>query len=179
MVYILLGSGFEEAEAVIPCDLLRRAGIETLFAGIGGHVIRGSHGITVQADALLEDIDENQLDMLILPGGMRGVQSISRSEAAASLIRRTWNAGKYVAAICAAPTILAKLGISDGLRATCYPGMEDQMQNADVQPSARAVRDGRLITSRAAGTAFDFSLELIRALKGNEAARKVAEAVAV
>lgn len=172
MVYLILGTGFEESEAIIPCDLLRRAGIETKLAGIGSLEITGGHGVTVHADCKAEETDLTAAEMIVLPGGLGGVASIRGSECVMSAVRTLYASGKFVAAICAAPTLLAQLGITDGRTATCYPGMEQEMGCADMQ-AVNAVTDGNVITGRAAGAAFDFGLELIRALRGEEAAQKV------
>ena len=177
MVTILLGKGFEEAEAVIPCDLLRRAGIAVQLAGIGGLEICGGHGMTLRADLTVEEIDLDALEMLVLPGGMGGVSSTLSCEAALRAIRFAAENGRYVAAICAAPTILAKLGLTDGRRATCYPGMEAEMGGAQMQKGAKAVTDGTLLTGTAAGTAFEFGAALITALRGEAAAQRVLDAV--
>ena len=176
MVYILLGTGFEEVEALTPCDLLRRAGIETALVGVNGIEVAGSHRITVRADLPLDAVDLETLDMVVLPGGLRGVQSLLGCPAALDLVRRAWNAGKFVCAICAAPTILAELGIAEGRETTCYPGMEDRMTGAKPV-DAPVVRSGRLITGRAAGASIPFALELIKALKGREAADQVARQI--
>ena len=172
MVYILLGNGFEEIEAVAPCDLLRRAGVEVRTVGLNGPVIRGSHGIEVRADCSLDEVDFDAMELLMLPGGLRGVQSILACPEALALTRRAWEAGRFVAAICAAPTILAKLGITDGRPAVCYPGKEPEMGSAKMV-SADTVRDGKLITGRAAGAAIDFGLALIEALKSPEEAERI------
>lgn len=176
MVYIILGTGFEEAEAIIPCDLLRRAGVDVKFAGIGALCVTGSHGIPVTADCIVEDTDLTAADMIVLPGGLGGVESIRKSEETLHAVRQMYEKGKYVAAICAAPTVLASLGITDGKRAVCYPGMESEMGSAQML-TCGAVTDGHVITGRAAGTAFDFALELIRVLRGEDAAQKVASGI--
>ena len=176
MVYIVLGNGFEESEAVIPCDLLRRAGVETKFAGIGGTLIKGSNGITVQADCAAEEMLLAQTEMIVLPGGLGGVQSIKNCPSALEAVRALYAGGKYIAAICAAPTILAELGITDGRDATCYPGLEGKMGSAKMH-ACGAVTDGKVITGRAAGKAFDFGLALIKALRGEETAKRVAAEV--
>lgn len=172
MVYILLGKGFEEIEAVSPCDILRRGGVEVQFAGIDGRLITGGNGITVQADCTVEEMDLNKMDMIVLPGGLGGVHSILGSETAMNAVRHAYENGKYVAAICAAPTILAGLGITDGRRAVCYPGMEDQMGSA-VMVDADAVEDGKVLTGRAPGAALEFGYLLLRTLKDAETAEKV------
>ena len=173
MVYIILGKGFEEAEAVVPCDLLRRAGVDVRFAGIGGREIVGGHGITVCADCVAEETDLTAAEMIVLPGGMGGVQAILGSETVLRAVKTVYDNGGYAAAICAGPTVLAKLGITDGKKTTCYPGCEANMGKA--KPCGeKAVIDGRVVTGKAPGTAFDFALALIEVLRGKEAAAKVA-----
>jgi len=172
MVYIILGTGFEDMEAVCPCDILRRGGVEVRFAGIGSTTVTGGNGITIQADCTVEDLDLDAMDMIVLPGGMGGVHSILGSETALNAVRYAYSHEKYVAAICAAPTILAKLGIIDGKQATVYPGMEDQMGSAIMQDS-NAVRDGKVLTGRAPGAAMDFGLLLLETLKNRETADRV------
>lgn len=178
MVYMLLGTGFEETEAVTPIDLLRRAGVTVATVGIGGKVITGSHGIPVTADMELGQMDLTQLDMIVLPGGMKGVASIKGCPEALEAVRFAWENGRFVAAICAAPTILAMLGITEGKRATCYPGCEGQMGSADMV-CVPAVTDGKLITGTSAGCAVPFGLALIAALKGQAAAQAVAEQIVI
>lgn len=172
MVYIILGKGFEEIEAVSPCDILRRGGVEVKFAGIGGKLITGGNGITVQADCTVEEMDLDAMEMVVLPGGLGGVRSIEASGAAMSAVRYAHENGKYVTAICAAPTILAKLGITDGKHAVCYPGMEQEMGTA-LMEDADAVADGKILTGRAPGAALEFGYLLLKTLKGQEIAEKV------
>lgn len=173
MVYIILGEGFEETEAIVPCDLLLRAGVDARFAGIGGREITGGHGITVCADCAAEETDLTKAEMLVLPGGLGGVASIQKSETVKKAVIRVYEDGGYAAAICAGPTVLAGLGITDGKRATCYPGCEAQMGSALIC-EGNAVIDGRVITGRAPGAAFDFGLALVKVLRGEEAAKQVA-----
>lgn len=176
MIYILLGTGFEETEALTPCDLLRRAGLEVALVGVNGREIVGSHKITVRADLPLDAVHPEDLEMLILPGGLRGVQSLLDCSAAMELTKRAWNAGKFVCAICAAPTILAKLGIIGSAPAVCYPGKEPEMGDAEIL-SQGVVRAGKLITARAAGSSVEFALALIEALKGREEAERIAKQI--
>lgn len=177
MVYLLLGEGFEESEAIVPVDLLRRAGVEVRLAALKGKTVQSAHGVTVMADCQLKDVDENHLDMLILPGGLGGVDAILGDQSALGLIQRSGDRGAYIAAICAAPTILAHLGMLDRRGAVCYPGMEDQMLSAVVHKGQAVVADGHLITGEAAGSAFEFGLKLVEALKGAQAAQQVRQAV--
>lgn len=176
MIVILLGEGFEEIEAIAPFDLLKRAGCDVCFAGVGGTEITGSHGIRVTAELTADAVCAKDIEMIVLPGGLRGVQTLSESTAAMSLTRKVWENGGYAAAICAAPTLLAKLGISDGKTATCYPGMEDRMGTAKMKKRS-VVKDGRLITGRAAGSAVEFGLALVSALKGKLTADKIASGI--
>ena len=176
MIVILLGEGFEEIEAIAPYALLKRAGSDVRFAGVGGTEITGSHGVCVTAELSAEALCADDIEMIVLPGGLRGVQSLSESAAAMSLTKRVWENGGYVAAICAAPTLLAGLGISDGKALTCYPGMEDRMGKAKMKKQA-VVKDGRLITGRAAGSAVEFGLALVGAMKGQTTADKIASGI--
>jgi len=178
MVYMLLGTGFEETEAVTPLDLLRRAGVEIATVGLNGQTIRGSHGICIEADMTIGQMDLSDLDMIILPGGLGGVASIRASKEALDAVTFAWENGKYVAAICAGPTILAELGITQGRSATCFPSCAGQMTGAILEEKA-AVRDGNLITGTSAGCAIPFGLELISALKGPEVAETIAKQIVI
>ena len=176
MVYIFLATGFEEIEALTPCDLLRRAGVEVALVGVNGIEIVGSHRITVRADLPLDAVHIDEAEMIVLPGGLRGVQSLLSSNAALGLTKRAWEAGKYVCAICAAPTVLASLGIVGDREAVCYPGKESEMGEAKIV-DAPVVRSGKLITGRAAGASIPFALALIEALKGREEAERIAKQI--
>ena len=178
MVYMLLGTGFEETEAIAPLDLLRRAGVEVATVGINGKVVYGSHGIGIEADLEPGQMDLSRLEMIILPGGMGGVASIKASEAAMDALRFAYGNNKYVAAICAAPTILASLGITDGKQATCYPSCAEQMGSAVMRECA-AVTDGNIITGASAGCAIPFGLALITALKGAQTAETIAKQIVI
>ena len=178
MVYVLLGKGFEETEAIAPVDLLRRANIPVLTVGIGGSVISGSHNIPVVADITIEEMDLTQMDMLVLPGGLGGVASIKASNAAMDAVRFAWENGKFLGAICAGPTILASIGILDGKNATCYPGCEPEMGAANILPLA-TVTDGKIITGTSAGCAISFGLALIAALKGEEEMRRIQDQIVI
>jgi len=177
MVYMLLGTGFEELEVVAPLDLLRRAEVEVLTVGVNGKTVYGAHGIGVEADIVLSEMDLTNLDMIVVPGGLGGVTAIRASQEAMAALQFAWDNGKSVAAICAGPTVLADLGITDGLRATCYPGCEGGMGSAQVDTSAACVRDGRLITAASPGCAVKFGLALVEALKGADTAEAVAQQI--
>ena len=179
MVYLLLGTGFEETEAVAPLDLLRRAGVEVLTVGVTGKTVYGSHNIGIEADITIDQMDLTNLEMIILPGGLGGVASARASQPALDALKFAWENGKFVAAICAGPTVLADLGITDGKDATCYPGCEGGMGNAKLIPDAASVRDGKLITGTSAGCAIPFGLALVEALKGKEAAEAIARQIVI
>ncbi len=178
MVYVLLGNGFEEVEAITPVDYLRRARIAVSTVGIGGKVITGGHGIAVTADLEIGEMDLTELDMIVLPGGLGGVASIKGCPAALDAIRFAWENGKYVAAICAAPTILGEMGLLEGKHATCYPGCEEKLLGA-VYEEAAAVVDGRVITGASAGCAEIFANALIACLKDAPAAQAVREQIVI
>ena len=178
MVYVLLGTGFEETEAIAPIDLLRRAGVDVLTVGIDGKLVYGSHRIGIEADITLEQMDLTNLDMIVLPGGLGGVQTIRKSPAALEAVQFAWENGKFVAAICAGPTVLASLGITDGLQAVCYPGCEEEMGSANMI-TAPCVRSGKVITGTSAGCAIPFGLALVEALKGKEEAQRIAKQIVI
>ena len=179
MVYVLLGTGFEEVEAITPVDLLRRAGVQVLTVGVNGKTVYGGHGIGIEADLELGEMDLTNLEMIVLPGGLGGVASVRASREAMAALQFAWDNGKYVAAICAGPTVLADLGITDGRNATCYPGCESGMGNAKMMENAAAVRDGNLITGTSAGCAVPFGLALIEALKGKNCAEAIAKQIVI
>ncbi len=178
MVYMLLGTGFEETEAIAPLDLLRRAGVEVLTVGVDGKTVYGGHNIGVVADIEIGEMDLTAMEMIIVPGGLGGVASIRASKEAMAALQFAKDNGIFTAAICAGPTVLADLGITDGKNATCYPGCEGGMGNANMI-NAAAVTDGNVITGTSAGCAIPFGLALIQALKGKEAADTVAEQIVI
>jgi 4-methyl-5(b-hydroxyethyl)-thiazole monophosphate biosynthesis len=179
MVYMLLGTGFEETEAIAPLDLLRRANVQVLTVGVNGKTVYGSHGIGIEADITLEQMDLTDLEMIVLPGGLGGVASIRGCQKALEAVKAVYEMDKYVAAICAGPTVLADLGLLTGVQATCYPGQIPNMKDALVVPDAACVTDGKVITGASAGTAVPFALALIEALKGPEAAKVIADQIVI
>lgn len=179
MVYILLGTGFEEAEALVPADVLRRGGIDVALTGLDRRTVTGSHGITVIADEVAADVVLAAGDMVLLPGGP-GVAAIEGCAAAMALIRQAAEDDSlWLAAICAAPTLLARMGLLSGKQAVCYPGMEGHLINAGAaaRMECPAVRDGKLLTGRGPGAAFDFAFALLEALSGPDTAAQVRAAM--
>ena len=179
MVYVLLGTGFEEVEAITPVDLLRRADIPVLTVGVNGKTVYGGHNIGIEADITLAEMDMTEMDMIVLPGGLGGVATARKSKKAMDALKFAWENGKYVAAICAGPTVLADLGITEGRKATCYPSCEEDMGNALVDSAAPCVVDGKLITAASAGCAIPFGLALVAALKGEAVAEIVREQIVI
>lgn len=170
MIYVFFGNGFEEMEALTPVDVLRRCELEVKTVGIGGQVIRGSHGISV-----ITDIDENELklddsvDMIVLPGGMPGTLSLEKSNTVQSAIDYCVKNKIYIAAICAAPSILGHKGLLNGVKATCFPGYESQLTGA-VLSDELVCFDKGIITGKSAGASLKFALKLAEILTSKERA---------
>jgi 4-methyl-5(b-hydroxyethyl)-thiazole monophosphate biosynthesis len=171
-----LADGFEEIEAVSIIDLLRRARIEVTVAGVHGMSATGSHGITMQCDALVEDCDFEGADALVLPGGMPGSRTLRDSEPVRDAVTRFASDGKLVAAICAAPTVLSSCGVLRGRRATSHPAHAYEMDDCSYVEDA-VVEDGNIITSRGAGTSIEFALAVIARLVNKETAREIADRI--
>lgn len=164
---VLLAEGFEEIEAVTVIDLLRRAGVEVRTAALHGRRVTGSHHITLEADGELDDLQAPLFDAIVLPGGMPGADHLQQDARVLSLLRRYAAEDRYVAAICAAPGVLAQAGLLDGRRATSYPGFLGAGSAQGIQlETSPVVVDGRIVTSRGPGTAIDFALSLIELLQG-------------
>jgi protein deglycase len=174
---VLLADGFEEVEAVTPVDYLRRAGVEVKILGVTGKSIAGSHGIKIEADLGSEGFSKD-FDCVVVPGGSRGAANIAASPQAVYLIKRHFDAGKLVAAVCAAPAVVLHeaCGILAGRRFTCYPGLEAKVTGASFSED-RVVVDGNLVTSRAAGTSGEFARAVVAELVGKDAAEELAEKV--
>lgn len=178
-LYIHLAEGFEETEAITIIDVLRRAGLNVISVSVtGNRNVKGSHNIEIKADLLFEDVDYADGEMIILPGGMPGAKNLNEHEGLKRQIVDYQNNGKYLAAICAAPIVLGSLGILKGKRAVCYPGYETYLIGADVQSNPYIV-DGKIITGRGVGAAMQFSLEIVRILKGEESAIHLRKAMLV
>ncbi len=178
MIYMFLADGFEEVEALCPLDILRRAGLEVTTVGVGGKdLIAGAHGILVQADIPDVLYRDSAPDMIILPGGMPGSTNLDESKTVDAALKVAAKKGAYLCAICAAPLVLGKRGYLEGKRAVCYPGFEEYLSGATVSESETVVRDGNVITAKGMGAAFEFGLELVRALKDNETADRIKNSV--
>lgn len=167
-VLLVLTDGFEEIEALATVDILRRGGVDLQTVSLTEKLtVTGGHDVTVTADCLFEQADFSAAKMLIIPGGTTAFNEHAGLKAQ---VQAFVAADKHLAAICAAPMVLGGLGILDGKKATCYPGFEQYLSNAEVQDGAAVVVDGRIITGRGPGLAMDFALQILATLKG-EASR--------
>lgn len=177
MVYLFLAQGFEEMEAIVPLDILRRGGVDVKTVGIGGKMITGARGITVNAD--LADVDVNpgpDLECIILPGGNIGTLNLSKSQKVESFIDYALLNGRLVAAICAAPTILGDAGRLSGRSATCYPGLEKRLSGANYL-ELPVVSDGNIITAWGPGASAEFGFSILDYLKGPGVAKEVGDSM--
>lgn len=175
-VRMLFETGYEEVEALTVVDLLRRAKVDCLMvAADDQNTVTGSHGITVKMDEKISELADDA-DMIVLPGGMPGVTNLIANEKVRNLVCGQYEARRYVAAICAAPTAFGAFGILKDKKATCYPGMEAGLHCAEVLYDS-VVTDGKVITSRGMGTAIDFGLKLVEILTDQDTSEKLAAAI--
>ena len=176
MVYILLADGFEEIEALAVADILRRASVDVQLVSVSGNkAVCGAHNISVNTDIAVSDVKAD-FDMVILPGGYPGYVNLQNSVAVKNIVELALKNEKYIAAICAAPSILGAWGILKGKKAVCYPSFEEKLIDAQVGYDDVAC-DGRIITSRGAGTAHKFAFKLLELLKDKNCADEIAKAM--
>ncbi len=165
MIYVFLAEGFEEIEALATVDVLRRAELPVQTVGVGGEWIRGSHGMRIEADIREDGMDLTKAQAVVLPGGMPGTRNLEASAAVQGALDYMAEHDRYIAAICAAPSIPGHRGMLAGKRATCFPGFEKDCTGATLLDEP-AVADGRIITGKGAGAAIDFALTIVEQLKG-------------
>ncbi len=177
-VLVPIAQGCEELEAVTIIDLLRRGEAEVTVAGLDAEPVTASRGVRLIPDMTLDEALQREYDMVALPGGAKGAENLANDIRITDLLKQMAADGKYVAAICAGPTVLAKAGLLAGKKATSYPAMLDQLKAANAQcVEEPVVQDGRIITSRGPGTAMDFALALVEILQGRETRDKVEKAL--
>ena len=176
MVYLFLADGFEEVEAICPYDVLKRAGVDIKSVSINEtNIVTGR--IRIVADMTLDEIDYSiEPEMVILPGGGKGTENLNANEIVKNIVSAAYKRGAFVAAICAAPSILGRLGILNGKEAICYPGFEKYLTGAKISDE-KVVQDGNVITAKGMGVSLQFGLKLIEILKGIETANKIKESV--
>lgn len=174
MVVILFAPGFEETEALTPADILRRAGVSVVLAGVGGKKITGSHGITVEMDREISELEPAEAEAVVLPGGLPGTTNLEASEAVQRLVDSCVERGKLVAAICAAPSILAHKGLLNGREATAFPKFQKDLTDGGAELSESYVcQDGQFVTARGMGVATQFGLKLAEILVSKEKAKEI------
>lgn len=175
-VLVPVAEGFEEIEAVTIIDVLRRAGMEVTVAGLRRGEIKGAHDIKISPDALLDAVKDKDFDMIVLPGGMPGVDHLRKDARVISLLKKMKETNKPIGAICAAPLVLRDAGLTSGLKFTCYPGFDSQIPGGKFE-KGRVVTDGNIITSKGPGTALEFALKIVEMLEGKAKADSLSEAV--
>ena len=176
MIYMFLADGFEEIEALCPLDLFRRAELPVTTVGVGKKQITGAHKITVTADITDDEFSCDDLEMIFLPGGMPGTLGLAASKTVMNALKYASDNEKYIAAICAAPSILGDEGLLQGKQAVCYPGFEDRLVGATI-PAQKVIVDGRIITAMGMGAALEMGIEIIKLLRGEEFAHELAHTV--
>ena len=177
MIYMFIAEGFEEIEALCPLDIMRRAGLDITTVGIGSKEITGAHGITVKTDICSCKYDpDNEFDMIFLPGGMPGTLNLADSDAVSKAIENAIKNDKYIAAICAAPSILGDKGLLEGKEAICYPGFESRLAGAIISNN-RVVLDEKILTAAGMGVATEMGLKIVEIFRGEETANTLRRAI--
>ena len=176
-VFIFLADGFEEIEAIAPIDILRRAELDVVTISISdSKTVTGAHGIKVEADQLFTETTFGENDYYVLPGGYDGMLNLSAHQGVNELLKKQHSEGKKLAAICASPSVLGKLGILEGKEAICYPGFEGKLTGATISKKS-VVEDGNVITGKGPGVAVQFALKIVESLKGKETASQVSDSL--
>lgn len=174
MFYVFLADGFEETEALAALDVMRRAKLDVATVGVTGEFVTSSHKVTVKADITPEQISLDNIEGVILPGGMPGTLNLEKSDCVIDCVKYCYKNGKIVAAICAAPSILGHLGMLSGRKATCFPGFETELNCAEYT-AAHTEIDGKIITAKGAGCAVEFGHAIVSAALSKEDADRVIE----
>ncbi len=175
-VLIPLAPGFEEVEALTPADILRRAGAEVTLAGTVEGMITGRNLIRVLPDTVMDRVSAKDYDMIILPGGALGTENLKKDARVKKAVEELMEMGRFVTAICAAPTVLSLIGVTEGRTITSHPSVRDQLKAREISDE-RVVVDGKIITSQGPGTAMEFAFALVEALFGRAKAVEVNKGV--
>lgn len=176
MIYVFLANGFEEIEALAPVDILRRAELEVKTVGVGGKTITGSHGITVTADIEEKDVTTDDMELMILPGGMPGTLNLEKSPIVTTCAEYCAKNDIYLAAICAAPSVLGHLGLLNGKETICFPGFEGELKGATISEKPVCV-DGKIVTAKGMGVAVQFGLTLAGLMVGKDVEKKIHDGI--
>lgn len=168
MIYVLMVDGFEEIEAIEPIDIMRRSGLNVVTVGVKNQTVKGAHNITIKTDIVIDDINEEDMELLMLPGGP-GHEELDKDEKVHKLIDYAYKEDLYIAAICASPSIIGKKGLLREKKATCFPGFEQCLIGAKVVGD-KVVVDGKIITGKGAGAAAEFGFEIVKLLQNKTAA---------
>jgi len=175
-ILVPLANGFEETEAIAIIDVCRRGDIEVIVAGVDGSTIMGAHDISINTDCLIEEVNVNNLDMVVLPGGWGGTQILAENTTVQSILKQMKQSDKYIGAICAAPYALDAANVlSDNY--TCYPSIENKIRLDGYDKNSGTVIDGKIITSQAVGTAVCFALEIVKTLQGNDKYQQIKQEI--
>jgi 4-methyl-5(b-hydroxyethyl)-thiazole monophosphate biosynthesis len=166
-VCVPLAEGFEDIEAVTLIDVMRRGGIEVIVAGVGGSVITSAHDLRIETDTTIDKVSADELDLVVLPGGLPGATNLAKSKEVKSLLREMDEKGKYVGAICAAPIALKEAGVLKE-KYTAYPGWEENIQKKGYVSDKKVVEDKNVLTSKGPATAMCFGLEIVKKFVGVE-----------
>lgn len=169
---VYFAQGYEEVEAIAAVDVLKRADFEVIMVGVDGMVVQSTRGIKINMDLDIEQVDYEDVDVIVLPGGLPGVDNLEKNEKVKESIKLFKNQGKLIGAICAAPSLLGKLGVLQGVKATCYPGFEKYLEGAEYCDRTVVV-DKQIITAKGAGVSLEFAFSIVQALKGKEFADKL------
>ena len=176
-VYVFLADGFEEAEALIPTDMLLRGGVDVKLTSVGTSLaVRGAHNVTVNADIMLSDVDISKAEAIILPGGSGGTALLAKNQKVIFMINEAAARGIYIGAICAAPSILGSMGLLDGRRAACYPSFQKYLLNSNITGN-EVECDDIFITAKAAGSSFEFAFKLVELICGMEMCTKIKQEI--
>ncbi len=176
-VLILLAEGFQEPEAVTVVDLLRRAEIQIVTAGLNEGPVRSARGLRILPDTSLDDVDAGRFDMVVLPGGQPGTDNLAADTRVRKIIQDMHEGGKYTAAICAAPYVLSEAGVLGEKRATSYPTFQEKLKAHEIMKDERVVTDGKVITSQGPGTAIEFALTLVELFRGKDKSEEIRKAM--
>ena len=177
-VVVFFATGYEEVEALSVVDVLRRGSVEAIMAGVDGEEVTSARGITIKMDQTIDKIDYDKVDMLVIPGGIQGVNNVYASTRVKEEVLRFKREGKWLGAICAGPGVLGKWGVLEGEKAVCYPGFEKELMGATVSLE-RVVVSNRVITGIGAGASFAFALKLLEVLMGSEVSQRIKEGMLI